>query len=178
MVLGQALDTAREIRILRLHAGEDGVVLHLVVAVQGAVEEAPLLLERAGALLRRGDWNLIRPERVAADPFTYRRYIERSSAELMIAKDIYVRSRSGWFSDRSVCYLASGRPVVTMASEFSRFYPVGEGLFEYTDKAGALDAIAAVNADYTRHAKAARRMAEEFFASERVVGKMMKDAGL
>ena len=80
-----------------------------------------------------------------------------------MAKDIYVRPKSGWFSDRSVCYLASGRPVVTMATEFSRFYPVGEGLFEYTDKAGALAAIAAVNADYARHAKAARAAGRGIF---------------
>jgi hypothetical protein len=65
-----------------------------------------------------------------------------------------------------------------MASEFSRFIPVDEGLFQYEDKEGALEAIKAVNADYPRHAKAARLVAEEFFASERVVGKMMKDAGL
>jgi hypothetical protein len=123
-------------------------------------------------------WRLTDPRPVSASIDAYVDFIRGSRAEFTVAKDIYVRPKSGWFSDRSVCYLASGRPVVTMASEFSRFYPVGEGLFEYTDKAGALAAIKAVNADYARHAKAARRMAEEFFASERVVGKMMKDAGL
>ncbi len=123
-------------------------------------------------------WRLTDPRPVSASIDAYGDFVRGSRAEFTVAKDIYVRPKSGWFSDRSVCYLASGRPVVTMASEFSRFYPVGEGLFEYTDKAGALAAIAAVNADYARHAKAARRLAEEFFASERVVGKMMQDAGL
>jgi len=123
-------------------------------------------------------WRLTDPRPVSASIDAYGDFIRGSRAEFTVAKDIYVRPKSGWFSDRSVCYLASGRPVVTMATEFSRFYPVGEGLFEYTDKPGALAAIAAVNADYARHARAARRLAEEFFAAERVVGKMMKDAGL
>jgi hypothetical protein len=123
-------------------------------------------------------WRLTDPRPVSASIDAYGDFIRGSRAEFTVAKDIYVRPKSGWFSDRSVCYLASGRPVVTMATEFSRFYPVGEGLFEYADKAGALDAIAAVNADYARHAKAARHLAEEFFDAKRVVGKMMKDAGL
>jgi hypothetical protein len=123
-------------------------------------------------------WQLTDPRPVSATIDAYADFIRGSRGEFTVAKDIYVRPKSGWFSDRSVCYLASGRPVVTMATEFSRFYPVGEGLFEYADKAGALAAIAAVNADYPRHAKAARRMAAEFFAADRVVGKMMKEAGL
>jgi hypothetical protein len=123
-------------------------------------------------------WRLTDPRAVSATIDTYGDFIRGSRGEFTVAKDIYVRPKSGWFSDRSVCYLASGRPVVTMASEFSRFIPVGEGLFQYEDKEGALEAIKAVNADYPRHAKAARLVAEEFFASERVVGKMMKDAGL
>jgi hypothetical protein len=123
-------------------------------------------------------WQLTDPRPVSAGIDAYGDFIRGSRGEFTVAKDIYVRPKSGWFSDRSVCYLASGRPVVTMATEFSRFYPVGEGLFEYTDIAGALAAIAAVNADYRRHAKAARRLAEEFFAADRVVGAMMQEAGL
>ncbi|HLI22319.1 MAG TPA: hypothetical protein VKV32_14425 [Stellaceae bacterium] len=123
-------------------------------------------------------WRLTDPRPVSATIDAYGDFIRGSRGEFTVAKDIYVRPKSGWFSDRSVCYLASGRPVVTMATEFSRFYPVGEGLFQYADKAGALAAIAAVNADYPRHAKAARRMAAEFFAADRVVGAMMKEAGL
>jgi hypothetical protein len=123
-------------------------------------------------------WRLTDPRPISASIDAYGDFIRGSRGEFTVAKDIYVRPKSGWFSDRSVCYLASGRPVVTMATEFSRFYPVGEGLFEYADKIGALEGIKAVNADYARHAKAARRLAEEFFGAERVVGKMMKDAGL
>ena len=89
-------------------------------------------------------WRLTDPRPVSATIDAYGDFIRGSRGEFTVAKDIYVRPKSGWFSDRSVCYLASGRPVVTMATEFSRFYPVGEGLFEYADKAGALAAIAAV----------------------------------
>ena len=108
----------------------------------------------------------------------YGDFIRASRGEFTVAKDIYVRPRSGWFSDRSVCYLASGRPVVTMDTGFSRFYPVGEGLFHYSDEAGAQAAIAAVNADYPRHAKAARELAAEYFAASRVLAAMLKGAGL
>ena len=123
-------------------------------------------------------WRLTDPRPISAGIEAYGDFIRGSRGEFTVAKDIYVRPKSGWFSDRSVCYLASGRPVVTMATEFSRFYPVGEGLFQYADEAGALGAIAAVNADYRRHAKAARRLAAEFFAADRVVGAMMREAGL
>ncbi len=133
--------------------------------------------EAVEAQVTGAGWTLTDPRPVSASIDAYGDFIRGSRGEFTVAKDIYVRPKSGWFSDRSVCYLASGRPVVTMATEFSRFYPVGEGLFEYTDKAGALDGIARVNADYARHAKAARRMAEEYFAADRVVGAMMKDVG-
>jgi hypothetical protein len=123
-------------------------------------------------------WQIVDPRPISADIDSYRNFISGSRGEFTVAKDIYVRPKSGWFSDRSVCYLASGRPVVTMATEFSRFYPVGDGLFDYTDSAGALAAIAAIAGDYPRHAKAARRLAAEFFASDRVVGTMMHQAGL
>jgi hypothetical protein len=130
------------------------------------------------ALVAGKGWKIVDPRPVSADVDSYKNFISGSRGEFTVAKDIYVRPKSGWFSDRSVCYLAAGRPVVTMATEFSRFYPVGEGLFEYTDSAGALAAIAAIGADYRRHATGARRLAAEFFASDRVVGTMMHEAGL
>ncbi len=123
-------------------------------------------------------WSLVDPRPVSSSLEAYGDFMRGSRGEFTVAKDIYVRPNSGWFSDRSVCYLASGRPVVTMGTEFSRFYPTGEGLFEYSDMDGAVAAIAAINADYPRHSKAARRMATEFFASDVVVGKMMREAGL
>ena len=123
-------------------------------------------------------WKLVDPGPISAELDAYGDFIRSSRGEFTVAKDIYVRPKSGWFSDRSVCYLASGRPVVTMATEFSRFYPVGEGLFAFSDQREALAAIAAINADYRHHAKAARGLAAEYFASDRVIGAMMRQAGL
>jgi len=123
-------------------------------------------------------WRVIDPRPISADMTRYRDFITGSRGEFTVAKDIYVRSNSGWFSDRSACYLASGRPVVTMKTGFSKFYPVGEGLFEFLDHAEALAAIEAIERDYRRHARAARGIAEEFFAGERVVGAMLQRAGL
>jgi hypothetical protein len=123
-------------------------------------------------------WRLVDPAMVAGDPARYQAFIAGSKAEFGIAKSGYVVSRCGWFSDRSVCYLAAGRPVVTMRTGFSRFYPTGEGLFEYGDAAEALAAIDAVNADYPRHSRAARAVAAEYFSSDRVLSKLMSEAGL
>src|SRR5260370_1429102 len=99
------------------------------------------------------------------------------AGEFTVAKAIYVRPNSGWFSDRSVCYLAAGRPVVTMKTGFSRFYPVGEGLFEYSDAAGAIAALDAVNRDYRRHSRAARMIAAEYFGSDLVISALMAGGG-
>jgi hypothetical protein len=130
------------------------------------------------AEVRGNGWRILDPRPVSADMESYARFIRGSRGEFTVAKDIYVRPNSGWFSDRSVCYLAAGRPVVTMRTGFSRFYPAGEGLLEYGDAAEALAAIDAVNADYDRHSRAARAVAAEYFSSDRVLSKLMSEAGL
>ena len=84
-------------------------------------------------LLRSNGWHLADPAVEAADPWAYRDYVQRSKGELMIAKNMYVASRSGWVSDRSICYLASGRPVVAQDTGISDLYPVGEGLLTFDD---------------------------------------------
>jgi len=123
-------------------------------------------------------WRVIDPRPVSADMTSYRDFIQGSRGEFTVAKDIYVRPNSGWFSDRSVCYLASGRPVVTMKTGFSKFYPAGEGLFEFMTEAEVLEAFRAIDRDYARHAKAARGIAEEFFGSDHVLPPMLAAAGL
>jgi hypothetical protein len=128
--------------------------------------------------VRAAGWNLRDPGPVSATMASYRDFIQGSRGEFTVAKDIYVRPSSGWFSDRSVCYLASGRPVVTMATGFDRFYPAGEGLLQYLTADEAVDAVRRVNADYPRHAKAARALAEEFFSSDAVIGGMLAACGL
>jgi len=109
---------------------------------------------------------------------SYQDFIAHSRGEFTVAKDIYVRPKSGWFSDRSVCYLAAGRPVVTMRTGFSKFYPVGRGLFEYSSHEEALSGIDAIAAGYSGHSRAARELAREYFAPDRVLGALLADAGL
>jgi hypothetical protein len=130
------------------------------------------------AAVAAGGWSLVDPRPISADMERYRNFIAHSRGEFTVAKDIYVRSNSGWFSDRSVCYLAAGRPVVTMRTGFSKFYPVGCGLLEYSSDEEALAGIDAVAGDYRRHSRAARALAREYFAPDRVLRALLADAGL
>jgi hypothetical protein len=123
-------------------------------------------------------WRLTDPRPISAGMTQYADFIRGSRGEFTVAKDIYVRPNSGWFSDRSVCYLASGRPVITMRTGFSKFYPVGAGLFEFSSMAEILDAIAAIDRDFVTHSRAARDIAAEYFASDRVIPRMLADVGL
>ena len=95
-----------------------------------------------------GGWNLANPREIAADPWRYRAYLQGSSAELMVAKNMYVASRSGWFSDRSICYLASGRPVLAQETGFSSHHPVGEGLLAFASMEEAIEGVERISADY------------------------------
>ena len=129
-------------------------------------------------LLREGGWSLRDPREVAADPWRYRAYLQGSSAELMVAKNMYVRSRSGWFSDRSICYLASGRPVLAQDTGFSNHHPVGEGLLAFSSIEEAIEGVERITSDYERHSRAARRLAEERFESARVIGRLLQKLGV
>jgi hypothetical protein len=128
--------------------------------------------------VRAAGWELADPATTSRDIDGYRQFIQESRGEFTVAKDIYVRPRSGWFSDRSVCYLAAGRPVVTQDSAFGTHIPTGEGLFAYTTMAEAVDALARINADYARHSAAARRVARDHFGAEPVLRRLLADAGL
>jgi hypothetical protein len=108
----------------------------------------------------------------------YRAYVSGSRGEFTVAKDIYVRPRTGWFSDRTVCYLAAGRPVVTQRTGFEKFIPIGEGLLGFDTPDEAVDAIRAINADYPRHARAAREIAAEYFGSEKLLDEIAEAAGI
>ncbi len=125
------------------------------------------------ALAEHG-WELADPREVAGTPTDYAGFIRDSRAELGVAKSGYVHSRCGWFSDRSACYLASGRPVVAQDTGFPRHLPVGEGLFAFSDVDSAAAALDAVEADYTRHAAAARALAEDLLDSDRVLGRLLE----
>lgn len=134
--------------------------------------------ERDLAAMADQGWSLLDPEQVAGSPDDYRQFIQGSKAEFGIAKSGYVASQCGWFSDRSVCYLASGRPVIAQQTGFSRFLPTGEGLFAFDSIDNALTAIDEINSDYARHARAARSIAEVYFESDRVLGLLLEQVGL
>lgn len=119
-------------------------------------------------------WNLVDPASVAATPSTYRTFVQRSKGEVGIAKSGYVESQCGWFSDRSVCYLASGRPVVAQDTGFSRYLPVGEGLLAFTTIDEAVGAMQSVEGDYDRHRRRARDLANEYFRADRVLTRLLE----
>jgi hypothetical protein len=128
-------------------------------------------------LLRAGGWDLVDPSVVAATPDGYRRYLQASHAEIMVAKGIYVDSRCGWLSERSLCYLASGRPVLAQDTGFTALYPVGEGLLSFSTMDEALAGIEAIRAHPGRHSAAARALAEEHFDSDRILGRLLDEIG-
>jgi hypothetical protein len=128
-------------------------------------------------LLRAGGWELVSPATVAATPDGYRRFVQGSGAELMVAKGMYVDSRSGWLSERSLCYLASGRPVIAQDTGFGELHPAGEGLLAFATPDEAVAAVEAVRADPVRHSRAARALAEERFCSDRVLGALLDAVG-
>jgi hypothetical protein len=132
-----------------------------------------------GALRAHG-WERVNPGDVAGVPDAYRAFIQRSKGELGIAKSGYVASRCGWFSDRSVCYLASGRPVIAQDTGFgegAQALPTGDGLFAFSTIDEAVDAIETVSSDYDRHCRRAREIAEAYFSAETVLGSLLERVG-
>jgi hypothetical protein len=127
-------------------------------------------------LLRQKGWLLRDPLEVARDPWTYQSYLQQSKAEFTVAKHGYVVTRSGWFSERSAAYLASGRPVVTQDTGLSGLLPTGRGLLTYTNPEEAVAAIEAVNGRYEEHCRAARDIAEAYFDARRVLPQLIERA--
>jgi GT2 family glycosyltransferase len=134
--------------------------------------------ESERAMLAERGWRVRDGLEVSRGIDRYRDYIGASRGEFTVAKDQNVRLRTGWFSDRSATYLASGRPVVTQDTGFGCALPTGEGLFAFDSPAAAVEAIEAIAADYPRHARAARELAREHFGHERVLGAMLERLGL
>jgi len=108
----------------------------------------------------------------------YPEYFRRSRGEFTVAKDQNIRLRSGWFSERDACYLASGKPVVTQDTGFGNIIPIGRGLFGVTTVEEATAAIEEINRDYGMHCKAARALAEEHFDGIKVARRLLADLGL
>jgi hypothetical protein len=122
-------------------------------------------------------WRVLDPDACAPDPASYRAFIQSSRGEFSVAKETYVKGGTGWFSGRSASYLASGRPVVTQDTGWSRHLPSGEGLFAFRTMDEAAAGLEAVAADPARHARAARRIAEEHFASGGVLRRLLAAVG-
>ncbi len=135
------------------------------------------LAEDDRSLLVNNGWH-ITDAGFTTDPWLYRDYIQNSLGEFTVARDLNVRLKSGWFSERSACYLAAGRPVVTQNTGFGTVLPTGAGLFAFNTMDEILTAVEAINSDYERHSRAARDIAEEYFAAEKVLSKLLNDLGL
>lgn len=148
-------------------------------------EKTPVPLELAvvgmdnneAAQFEASGWRL-RQASTLSDPHVYHDYITQSLGEFTVAKEQYVKPRTGWFSDRSVCYLAAGRPVVTQDTGFSKILPSGVGLIPFLTEQDAVDAIASVAADHKRHCEAAATIAGDCFSADKVLRNMMSTIGL
>lgn len=123
-------------------------------------------------------WILTNPLAVSHDMRKYQEYIAQSRGEFTVAKDVVARTRSGWFSDRSVCYLAAGKPVVTQETGFSKFIPTGQGLFSFSSMDEAEAALQTINENYPAHVRAARELAAEYFEASALLTTMLRDIGV
>jgi hypothetical protein len=132
----------------------------------------------AALKLVKNGWRLVPSVELSLDFLEYRRFIQSSRGEFTVAKDQNIRLKSGWFSDRSACYLAAGRPVITQETGFSNHLPVGKGLFGFLKMEEILAAIEKIEADYEGASKAAREIATEYFSAEKVLGSLLSRASL
>jgi hypothetical protein len=124
--------------------------------------------------LEENGWDVLDPGEVAATPEDYRSFVQGSWAEFGLAKLGYVASDSGWFSDRSACYLASGRPVLAQDTGFNRRLPTGEGLLAFSDADDVVEGLERLEDDYQQHRAAARRIAEEHLESDLVLSSLLE----
>lgn len=161
----------RVIELPRFAAGLPGA-RPLAVAV-GQTLGAPFPVAEA----EQAGWRVLDPQRDAPDWQRYRRFIQHSWGELSVAKQTYRKARTGWFSGRSACYLATGRPVIAQDTGWSGYLPSGCGLLAFDDLVGALAALAEVAAAPGKHAHAARGIAEQWFDSDRVLSDLLREVG-
>jgi hypothetical protein len=153
-------------RVLDLPSDSDAT---MELAISGPAPEDLLL---AHGWRTRPAWD------VSASPRAYQDYIADSGAEFSVVKDVYAKSNSGWFSERTACYLASGRPAVLQDTGFSRWLPVGQGLHSFRDCEEASAGIRRVIRDYANECERARTLAEQYFDAQRVLGHLLRAARL
>jgi hypothetical protein len=169
------------------HEGELlGLKVHEFRKVIALPESAPFTFEIALDIhpedgkdleaLREHGWQIVDPKALVPDPASFRRYVQSSGAEFSVAQAIYVKGEVGWFSDRTVRYLASGKPVLVQDTGFTRSYPVREGLVAFGTLDEAADGARRIAADYEAHAEAARDLAERYFDSDVVLARFLEQA--
>jgi hypothetical protein len=129
-------------------------------------------------LFEKNDWRLVLPHDLSVDWNGYRDYIRDSRGEFTCAKDQYVRLNTGWFSDRTACYLAAGRPVITQETGFTSYYGGKEGLLSFSSMEEIVEGVAAIRADYKKHSRAALEIAREIFEAEKVLKSLLDRAGV
>jgi hypothetical protein len=156
--------------------------LKFIAAPRAAGEPFEMATNLSDASLRQRfaehGWRITEAEPYSVDMDFYVRYVQGSRGEFTVAKDQYVRLRTGWFSDRSACYLAAGRPVITEETGFSRHIPTGAGLFAFEDAEDIHAAAAEIRGDYAKHSAAAFEIAREFFEAEKVLKSLLDRAGV
>jgi hypothetical protein len=165
-ILGPKVDEFQHFLDLPERAGEP---LELTLAIDDEDPDRKLLL---------GHGWLLEPPALVGTTERYRDYVAGSLGEFSCAKGGYVGTHSGWFSDRSACYLAAGRPVVLQATGFEDVLPTGAGLFAVADADEAAAAMQEIRGDYRRHSQAARELARELFDAEKVLGEILEHAGV
>jgi hypothetical protein len=142
---------------------------------------APLEIALGGASaprqeLERCGWKIVDPLVVAREIASYQEYLRMSRGELSVAKHGYVASQCGWFSERTACYLATGRPAVVQDTGFSCKLPCGTGLWAFADAVAAIDAIENINANYDAECRRARELAAAYFDSRKVLASLLEQA--
>src|SRR5439155_2358691 len=120
--------------------------------------------DKVKGMLEEHGWRQVHSIEMSSDANVYRNYIQSARGEFTVARDQYVRPKTGWFSDRSACYLAAGRPVITQETGFSKFLPTGRGLFAFRTMQDVLAAVDAVEGDWKGHCRAASEIAAEYFS--------------
>ena len=167
---GRRLTWSKDVQFLALQSlpREACVPLELALALD---DERPL------ARLRQAGWRVRSARPLSLDIDAYRRYVRASAGEFSVAKEQNIALRSGWFSDRTATYLAAGRPAVVQDTGFGRALPLGRGLFAFTTREQAIDALAEIDADYPAHCLAARELALEHLQAETVLGTLLERVG-
>jgi hypothetical protein len=164
------------------HYGQKDMEFMKIIQLPGLVD-VPLEVAVSGPgvprdLLLSHGWRIRNADEVAVDVDHYRQYIADSRGEFSAVKNAFARTRAGWFGDRSGYYLFEGRPVIVQDTGFSEYLPCGEGLLSFTCLEQAAQAIASVEADYERHARAARGIAHEYLDARKVLAQMLKTSGV